>query len=84
MLREVDRIAVGIMNPVFSLAVWRSFVDAGRSVEFFTRLSKPSYILHLEHGEWKVVQVQWSVPQPNEEVFGRALTVTLEELERTV
>ena len=48
MLREVDRIAVGIMNPVFGLAVWRSFVDAGRSVEFFTCLSKPSYILHLE------------------------------------
>jgi hypothetical protein len=47
-LREIDGIAVGIMNPVFGLAVWRSFVDAGRSVEFFARLSKPSYILHLE------------------------------------
>jgi hypothetical protein len=48
MLREVDRIAVGIMNSVFGLAVGRSFVDAGCSVEFFARLSKPSYILHLE------------------------------------
>ena len=48
MLREVDWIAVGIMNSVFGLAVGRSFVDAGRSVEFFARLSKPSYILHLE------------------------------------
>ena len=48
MLREIDRITVRIMNPVFGLAVGRSFVDAGRSVEFFARFSQPSYILHLE------------------------------------
>jgi hypothetical protein len=47
-LREIDRIAVGIMNPVFGLAVWRSFVDAGRGVEFFARLLQPSDILDLE------------------------------------
>ena len=44
--------------------------------------ARATYVFHLERGEWKVVQVHWSVPQPNEEVLGRALTVTLEELER--
>ena len=47
-LREIDGIAVGIMNPVFGLAVWRSFVDAGRSVEFFARFSQARDILDLE------------------------------------
>jgi hypothetical protein len=48
MLREIDRITVRIMNPVFGLAVWRSFVDAGCSVEFFARLSQGGDILDLE------------------------------------
>ena len=46
--------------------------------------SRATYVLHLERGEWKVVQVHWSFPRPNVEVLGRALTVTLEELEQTI
>jgi adenylate cyclase len=46
--------------------------------------SRATYVLHLERGEWKVVQVHWSVPKANVEVFGRALTVSLEELEQTI
>jgi class 3 adenylate cyclase len=46
--------------------------------------ARATYVLHLERGEWKVVQVHWSLPKPNVEFLGRALTVTLEELERTV
>lgn len=46
--------------------------------------SRATYVLHLERGEWKVVQVHWSFPRANVEVFGRALTVTLEELEQTI
>ncbi len=43
-----------------------------------------TYVLHLERGEWKIVQVHWSLPKANVEVLGRPLTVTLEELERTI
>jgi len=46
--------------------------------------ARATYVLHLERGEWKVVQVHWSLPKPNVEFLGQALTVTLEELERTV
>jgi class 3 adenylate cyclase len=51
----------------------------GKTVE-----ARASYVLHLERGEWKVVHVHWSVPQPNVDVLGRSLTVTLEELEQTI
>jgi adenylate cyclase len=46
--------------------------------------ARATYVLHLERGEWKVVQVHWSLPKPHVEFLGRALTVSLEELERTV
>jgi adenylate cyclase len=46
--------------------------------------SRATYVLRLEHGEWKIVQVHWSFPRPNLEIFGRVLTVTLEELEKAV
>jgi class 3 adenylate cyclase len=52
---------------------------AGNPVE-----ARASYVLRLERGEWKVVSVHWSIPQANADVFGRALTVTLEQLEQTV
>jgi class 3 adenylate cyclase len=38
----------------------------------------------VERGEWKVVQVHWSFPRPHQETLGRSLTVSLDELERTV
>jgi len=46
--------------------------------------ARATYVLHLERGEWKVVQVHWSFPQTNVDVLGRSLTVTLEELEKIV
>jgi len=46
--------------------------------------ARGTYVLHLERGEWKVVQVHWSFPKTNIEALGRALTVSLEELERTI
>jgi class 3 adenylate cyclase len=52
---------------------------AGKSFEV-----RATYVLHLERGEWRVVQSHWSLPKPNEEILGRALTVSLEELERTI
>ena len=41
-------------------------------------------VLHLERGEWKIVQVHWSMPKPNVEALGRELTVSLEELEKAI
>jgi len=46
--------------------------------------ARGTYVLHLERGEWKVVQIHWSIPQTNLDVLGRSLTVTLEELEKAV
>jgi adenylate cyclase len=45
---------------------------------------RATYVLHLERGEWKIVQVHWSMPKANVEVLGRPLTVSLEELESTI
>jgi adenylate cyclase len=46
---------------------------------------RASYVLHLEHGEWKIVQVHWSLPgSANVELLGMELTVRLEQLERMV
>ena len=60
-------------------SVKETITVAGRSFA-----SRATYVLHLERDEWKVVQVHWSLPSDNVEVFGRALTVTLEELEQTL
>ena len=46
--------------------------------------SRATYILHLERGEWKVVHVHWSFPRSNLETLGRSLTVSFDELERTM
>jgi adenylate cyclase len=51
----------------------------GRTIE-----GRASYILHLERGEWKVVHVHWSFPQPHVDVLGRKLTLTIDELEKAV
>jgi adenylate cyclase len=45
---------------------------------------RASYILHLEHGEWKVVHIHWSFPRRHVDVLGRELTTTLEGLEDAV
>ena len=45
---------------------------------------RATWVLHLERGDWKIVQVHWSLPRSNVEVLGRALTVSLEELERAI
>lgn len=41
-------------------------------------------VLHLEQGEWKVVQQHLSSGLPNSDVFGQELTVSLEQLEETI
>jgi class 3 adenylate cyclase len=75
----VDKIEAWEEGAVGWASVKETINWAGESLE-----SRATYVLHLERGEWKVVQVHWSLPRANVEVFGRALTVTLEELERTI
>ena len=43
-----------------------------------------TYVLHLERGEWKIVQVHWSLGRANVDVLGMELTVSLEQLEKTI
>jgi adenylate cyclase len=43
-----------------------------------------TFVLHLEHGEWKIVQLHFSGTQSNVELLGRELTVSLEQLEQTI
>jgi adenylate cyclase len=45
---------------------------------------RATWVLHLERGEWKVVQLHLSVGIPNEQVLGHELTVSLEQLEQKV
>ena len=35
--------------------------------------ARATYVLHLEHGEWKVVQVHWSLPRARSNPSGRPL-----------
>jgi len=46
--------------------------------------ARATYVLHLERGEWKMVQTHWSLPRANEEVLGMTLTVSLDQLEKTI
>jgi len=45
--------------------------------------ARMTFVFHLEHGDWKMVQGHVSLPQSNESI-GMTLTATLDELERTV
>jgi len=54
------------------------------SVDGRSREARATYVLRLEHGEWKVVQAHWSLPQEKIETFGRPLTTTIDELEKIV
>src|SRR5688572_1272992 len=47
-LRKIDRIAVRIVNPKFSLAIRRALVDARRGVELVARLAQRFDILYFE------------------------------------
>lgn len=76
---SADEIEAWEEGTVGWASVKETITWAGRSFE-----SRATYVLHLERGEWKIVQVHWSLPKANVEVFGRELTVTLDELERTV
>jgi len=49
-----------------------------------TREARLTSVLHLERDEWKIVQHHLSFAQPNEEVWGLALTVSLEQLQQAV
>ena len=53
---------------------WQGTVIDGRA----------SYVLHLEHGEWRVVHAHFSFPRRHIDTLGRSLTTTLEELEDAV
>jgi adenylate cyclase len=44
---------------------------------------RATYVFHLERGEWKAVQIHWSVPIANADLYGKELT-SLEALERTI
>ncbi len=46
--------------------------------------ARSTYVFHLERGEWKIVQTHWSLPRANEEVLGITLTVSLDQLEKTI
>jgi class 3 adenylate cyclase len=43
-----------------------------------------TWVLHLEQGEWKMVQLHLSGFRSNVEMWGRELTVSLEQLEETI
>lgn len=45
---------------------------------------RATLVLHLEHGEWKIVQMHLSACTPNVELLGRELTVSLEQLEQAI
>jgi adenylate cyclase len=57
-------------------------VNVGLAAE--AREARLTTVLHLERGEWRVVQHHLSFAQQNEEALGAVLTVSLEQLEQAV
>jgi class 3 adenylate cyclase len=45
---------------------------------------RATYVLHLERGEWKIVQAHWSLGSGNVDMIGVELTVSLEQLEKAI
>jgi adenylate cyclase len=45
---------------------------------------RATYVLHLEHGEWKHVQVHWSLGRSNVDVLGIELATRLEQVEKAI
>jgi len=45
---------------------------------------RATWVLHLEQGEWKIVQLHLSGSRSNVEILGKELTVSLEQLEETI
>jgi adenylate cyclase len=45
---------------------------------------RATFVLHLERGEWKIVQVHWSLGRSNVDLIGVELPVSLEQLEQTI
>jgi adenylate cyclase len=54
---------------------------AGPEESFPLRMT---WVLHLEHGEWKFVQLHVSGVRSNVELLGKELTVSLDQLEQTI
>ncbi|MFL5954207.1 MAG: nuclear transport factor 2 family protein [Gaiellaceae bacterium] len=46
--------------------------------------ARATFVLHLEHGEWRVVQAHLSVPRANEEILGVKLPVSVAQLRETI
>jgi class 3 adenylate cyclase len=47
-------------------------------------LLRGTYVLHLERGDWKIVQAHWSVGVPNVEVLGVELPTSLDQIEQAI
>jgi class 3 adenylate cyclase len=47
-------------------------------------LARGSWVLHLERGEWKIVQVHYSLGVPNLEVFGVELPTSLDQIQQAM
>jgi class 3 adenylate cyclase len=45
---------------------------------------RATFVFHLEDDEWKMVHGHWSVPAPNQDVFGTKMTFSLDRLVETV
>jgi class 3 adenylate cyclase/ketosteroid isomerase-like protein len=88
--RQIDELGSSFRVTTDEIEAWEEESVGWASVketiswEEETIEARATYVLHLERGEWKVVHVHWSFPQANLDVLGKSLTVTLEELEKTV
>jgi adenylate cyclase len=88
--RQIEELGEAFSVQVDEIEAWEEGTVGWASVKETVRVdgrtleARATYVLRLERGDWKVVQVHWSFPQANAETLGRSLTVTLEELERIV